>query len=557
MRPRFTRMVLALFAIFIFTGVAAAEFSLNGFIQTQAGIFTSTDKNVTEVISNQQYPTDHGGNFGRPSMFRNTLQLEADYSPLEKITVHALFRGVRSASLTADNYAQVPVFFADETFNNDDAVQKAKRNWVHDKYYNENDVREIFVDIEAFRWLSFRVGRQQVAWGETGSFQLLDVVNPSNTTWHLGPLESFEDTRIPLWILKALVDVPFMQGNLELLWVPGIDRPEDRVTVPLTFVGAWGLPVAPKQEFDSGLVIEEKVPLYPDDELRDSRMGARWKGTAGPVSYTMLYYYTHAVSPPIPTYVEKNPVADPQTNLSDTKVYLEFPRQHIAGASLEYSIPSPIGTVFRIEAAYYPDKPYPMNSFLEPGRFPDGFRSWEPSPDNPIDAKHGDPDYRIRNYIHHEKRDTINYAVVLFRPNQIRWLNPSNTIMTQFQVFQSIIPEGTEIEEEIGSKKEVNENWHMVSIPGYDSSEVTQVQTLFVGAILTSYFHGLFNPFLLGVYVHGDEPSGLFSARFNFVLGNHWRMEYGVNQLFGTDPYVNLGLFRDRDEVYGKIRYQF
>jgi Protein of unknown function (DUF1302) len=554
---RSIRIAACVFAILLFAGVAQAEFSLNGYVQTQAGIFTSPDKNRTEIVDGSEYPTEHGGMYGRPSMFRNTLQLEADYSPQSKITLHAIFRGVRSASLAADNYAQVPTMFSDDTFNNDDGVQRAKRRWVQENYYTENDLREIYLDIEATRWLSFRIGRQQVAWGETGSFRLLDVVNPSNNSWHLGPFESFEDTRVPLWIWKTLVDVPVLGGNLEFLWVPGIDKPENTVTVPLTFVGAWGLPISPKPKYISGLTIEEKVLLYPDNDLRDSRLGVRWKGLAGPLTYSMLYYYTHAISPPIPSYVEKLPTADPETGLSDTKVYLEFPRQHITGFSLEYSAPRPVNTVFRLEAAYYPDLPYAMNSFLEPGRFPDGFHDWIPSPDNPQGSQHGHPDYRIRNDLHHEERDTVNYALVLFRPNQIRWLNPNNTIMTQFQVFQSIIPEGVEIEEEIGDKKKVNENWSMVSIPGYDTSEVDQIQTLFVFAVLTSYWHGLFNPFILGVYVHDDEPSGLVSARFNFVLGNHWRIETGVNQIFGADPYVVLGLFRDRDEVYSKITFQF
>ena len=558
-RSRFTLLGVALFAICFMVTTASAEFSLNGYLQTQAGIFTSPLKNKTEINPDdgKEYPVEHGGNFGRPSMFRNTLQLTADYAPTDKINLRVVFRGVRSASLTADNYAQVPFFYADKTFNEQDSVQEAKRQWVRETYYTENDFREVFLDIDAASWLSFRVGRQQVSWGETGSFALLDVVNPSNTTWHLGPFEEFEDTRVPLWMLKTLIDIQPMRGNLELLWVPLIDKPEDTVTTPLTFVGAWGLPVSPKPEFLSTLTIERKELIYPDNELRDSRMGVRWKGTAGPVTYTMLYYYTHQLSPPIPSYVEKNPVADLETGLSDTRVYLEFPRQHITGFTLDYAIPRPISTVVRLEAAYYPDKPYAVNSFLEPGRFPDSVRDWEPSPDNNPNAKYGDSSYRIRNYFHHEERDTVNYALVLMRVNQIRWLNPTSSIITQFQVFQSILLEDTEIEEKVNGEWKVNENWYMVSIPGYDSSEVKQISTLLVFAALTNYWHGLFSPMLVGVYVHGDDPSGFVSAKFRFTLGNHWRLETGVNQIFGTEPYVGLGLFDDRDEVYSKIKFQF
>jgi Protein of unknown function (DUF1302) len=559
----------AMLAVLLCFGTAAAEFSLNGYLMSQTGIFTATDVNK---LDGDGYPKEHGGNYGKLSMFRNTLQLEADYSPTSKINLHAVFRGVRSASLAADSYAQVPTFFADKTFNEDEEVQEAKRKWVQETYYTENDLRELFLDVEATDWLSFRIGRQQVSWGETGSFALLDVVNPSNTTWHLGPFEAFEDTRVPLWMLKTLIDVPPMQGNLELLWIPLIDKPENTVTTPLTFAGAWGLPVAPKPAFLSSLTIEKKELIYPDNDLSDSRLGVRWKGTAGPVTYTALYYYTHQISPPIPSYVEKDAISDPATGLSNTEVFLEFPRQHITGFSLDYAIPRPISTVFRLESAYYPDKPFSVNSFLEPGRFPDGIRDWKPSPNNPDTAKAGQEGFRLRNYMHHEERDVINYAAVLFRPNQIRWLNPKNSIYTQFQIFQSIMLEDPMIEEKVNGEWVENENWYMTSIPGYDTSRVNQVQTLLVFAALTSYWHGLFNPMVVAVWVlpkdqlvtfsdgfdmRDDWGSGFLSAKFRFTLGNHWRLETGVNQIFGYDPYVNLGLFRDRDEVYSKVAFQF
>lgn len=556
-KPRFTLLgVTCLIVLLCSASVSWAEFSLNGFLQTQAGIFTSNARNITD---DNGYPEDHGGMYGRPSMFRNTLQLEADYSPSPKINLHVVFRGVRSAALSADNWAQVPDFNADTTFNNDPNVQQSKIDWVHDKYYTENDLREIFLDVEAANWLSFRLGRQQVSWGETGSFKLLDVVNPENTSWHLGPFESFEDTRVPLWIAKALIDIPALQGNLELLWIPMIDDPEDTVTVPLTFVGAWGLPVAPEPQYLSDLTIQQKTMIFPKNDLTDSRLGARWKGTLGPITYTMLYFYTHQLSPPILHHVEKDPVADAETGLSNTEVFLYFPRQHVMGGSMDYAIPRPISTVVRLEVAFYPDKPYPLNSFFEPGRFPDGFHEWKPAESNPKGADYGDSDYRIENDFYHEERDTLNYAFVLLRPNQIRWLNPSSSIITQFQLMQTIItdPDGTDIYEEIDGEKKLNENWNMVDIPGYDTTETTTVSTVLVFAALTSYAHGLFNPMIVGVFVPNDNPSGLVSARFKFTLGNHWRLETGVNQIFGTDPYKGLGLFRDRDEVYGMVKFQF
>lgn len=562
-RSRFSLLGVALLIVCLLAPAAYAEFSLNGYLQMQAGVFISNYENKTRADRDgdpdKNFPKDHGGLNGRLSMFRNTLQLEADYSPIEKINLHVVFRGVRSIPLMADNYAQVPNMTADTTYNDDTSTMRAKRNWVNETYYSENDFREVFLDIEATDWLSFRLGRQQVSWGETGSFKTLDIVNPENTTWHFGPFESFEDTRVPLWMAKALIDIPAAWANLELLWIPLIDDPEDTVTTPLTFVGAWGLPIAPQQEYQSDVKIQDKKLIYPNNDLTDSRLGVRWKGTFfGGITYTMVYFYTHQLSPPIPTYLEKKTEADPRTGLSDATVYLEFPRQHVVGGSLDYAIPRPVSTVVRVEAAYYPDKWYPCNSNMEPARTPDGFKEWEPSKYNSGGSKHGDEDYKIGAPIYHEERDVVSAAFVLMRPNQIRWLNPHSSIIAQFQYMLTALPGGIEIKDDNGNV--LNDNLWMVNIPGYDTTEVTQFSHTIVGAVLTNYFHGLFSPMLVGVVLLGEDasdPTGFLSAKFRFVVGNHWRFEVGTNLIFAANPYEGLGFFRDRDEIYGKIKFQF
>jgi hypothetical protein len=69
--------------------------------------------------------------------------------------------------------------------------------------------RELFVDVGfggALRNLSFRIGKQQVVWGEADLFRSLDVVNPLDIRQN-GPVgEDFADFRQPLWIFKGLYD---------------------------------------------------------------------------------------------------------------------------------------------------------------------------------------------------------------------------------------------------------------------------------------------------------------------------------------------------------------
>ena len=70
----------------------------------------------------------------------------------------------------------------------------------------------------------FRVGRQNLAWGETDIFRLLDAINPLDNTFG-GPFEDLDDRRIPLWMLRGSYNFgrlgPIATLTVEGFWVPG------------------------------------------------------------------------------------------------------------------------------------------------------------------------------------------------------------------------------------------------------------------------------------------------------------------------------------------------
>jgi len=510
----------------------APTLTVNGFIQNQTGVFVSPDENKTMFDEglNKDLPTDHGGRFGELSMMRSTLQLEGDWNPNGWTGVHFLFRGVRSLQLESDADAQVP----------DPGAVADPKKWVQESFYTEDELRELYVDIESADWLSFRIGRQQVTWGDLGQYRLLDVINPVDSTWHFGPLESFEDQRIPLWIVKALVDVEAAAGSLEFVWVPMLDDPEDTVTTPLTFVGAWGLPPPPKQEFQSSLQIRRKVFHFPENDIENSRLGVRWKGELSDLTYTFVYYWTHQLTPPIPTYfiqpVDPGSGAGALQSLID--VHLEYPRQQIVGLSFDYAFNHPIGTVVRFEAAYEPDHTYPAVTSAE--KYTDDYVPGQ------------DLATRFTTYEKH----VFSYGFQLMRPTFIRFLNPDQTIMLVLQALDTVVFSDTDKD-------------RFVDVPGYDSTEVTLKKTKFggsyyeahqvtlVGSAFTYYLHGLLMPRVVGVYIPGPDPGGFVSGTLGLTLGTSWRAALGGTVFLGADPYKNVGLFRDRDEVFGRLTYQF
>src|SRR6185369_6199471 len=102
-----------------------------------------------------------------------------------------------------------------------------------DGFKFENRMREAYIDLALTQLpLSFRLGRQQVIWGESDQFRLMDVINPIDTTWHLQQ-EEWDKLRIPLWLVKTIWDMgdlgPISNAFTEIVWNPGDYQPGNKV----------------------------------------------------------------------------------------------------------------------------------------------------------------------------------------------------------------------------------------------------------------------------------------------------------------------------------------
>ncbi len=89
----------------------------------------------------------------------------------------------------------------------------------------DNTLREAYIDLSLRDLpLSFRLGRQQVIWGESDQFRLMDIINPLDLTWHYQQ-EDFEKLRVPLWLVKGIWDMgdvgPITNAFTEVVWNPG------------------------------------------------------------------------------------------------------------------------------------------------------------------------------------------------------------------------------------------------------------------------------------------------------------------------------------------------
>ena len=86
------------------------------------------------------------------------------------------------------------------------------------KSYSQHDLlRELYVDTEVGNEdnpISIRAGKQQVVWGTADGIKLLDIINP--TDWREMAQNSMEDSRIPVWMLNAEMDLE-SGGNVQVV----------------------------------------------------------------------------------------------------------------------------------------------------------------------------------------------------------------------------------------------------------------------------------------------------------------------------------------------------
>src|SRR5438477_585552 len=113
----------------------------------------------------------------------------------------------------------------------------------------DNQLREAYADIK-FRNipLTVRAGRQQIVWGESDNFRMLDRANTLDLTWHFTqeippPAYGWDEIRRPFWMIKFLYQLGdvwrLSQNFLEWYWNPGDWYPAKQAFLPRP----WGLPI--------------------------------------------------------------------------------------------------------------------------------------------------------------------------------------------------------------------------------------------------------------------------------------------------------------------------
>jgi hypothetical protein len=160
-------------------------------------------------------------------------------------------------------------------------------------------LRENYVDFAAGNW-DFRIGRQQVVWGEIVGFFVADVVSAKDLREFILP--EFEILRIPQWAARA----EYSSGNVhaELLWIPVPSY--DKIGKP----GAEFFPSPPPAP--PGFATTFRGESRPKQDLSNTNYGARIGALVDGWDLSGFYYrstdasptfYREVVAAPQPSFV--------------------------------------------------------------------------------------------------------------------------------------------------------------------------------------------------------------------------------------------------------------
>lgn len=240
-------------------------------------------------------------------------------------------------------------------------------------------IRELYVDFDlnfdSGAVLSTRLGKQQVIWGRTDLFRVLDVINPVDFSRN-NIYDELEDIRIPMWILKTDYRMgateTFDDLNFQVVWNFDKFRPHDlgQCGQPNVILDAgcffrgmnnlWenGGTVANfangtvATDFGPGQIGIRKAHL-PKWKLSNTQLGLKLEGVKGDLGFSInaLTYRSQ-----LPSLRGRIPAQNAFTGEVKTWPNLiafdiHFPRINLFGGSLDYYAQS-VDTVIRFESAY-------------------------------------------------------------------------------------------------------------------------------------------------------------------------------------------------------------
>jgi len=240
-------------------------------------------------------------------------------------------------------------------------------------------IRELYVDFDNDLpngdILSWRLGKQQVIWGRTDLFRVLDVINPVDYSRN-NIYDELEDIRIPMWIAKADwrmgAGEVFDDLNMSFVWNFDKFRPHNlgQCGQPNSILDAgcffrgmnnlWenGGTVANfaggniATDFGPGQIGIRKAHM-PSWSLSNSQFGIKLEGVYGDFGFSLNALTYRSQLPSLRGGIPAQNAFTGETAVWPSLIAFDihFPRVNLIGGSMDYYSQA-IDTVFRFEVAH-------------------------------------------------------------------------------------------------------------------------------------------------------------------------------------------------------------
>ena len=287
----------------------------------------------------QDIPETKGNDKGKMSMLRGSILLDAD-AATGPIKWKAVAR--------VDREAKTPYLQDLEDLRKTNGTTGGDHGSILNNY-NNGDLREFWGEFKAGDRATFRIGKQQIVWGESDFFHAMDVVHGYDLSWRLFFEGENEEWRKPLWLASVKLDVPEAAGQIHAYVRPGLDRCKDIGNTYDIRGGRWFF--QPYRGYDLSAVTSYDCK-HPEGDKGDWTGGIRWSGELASLNYSLAYVKTFAADP------VANSVFAPYKKAPAGPLFdLIHPKIDVFGATVSgYS--AALDTVFSAEIAYTKDQPY-------------------------------------------------------------------------------------------------------------------------------------------------------------------------------------------------------
>ncbi|GGZ68445.1 DUF1302 family protein [Algibacter mikhailovii] len=213
------------------------------------------------------------------------------------------------------------------------------------------ELREFYY-YKSFNAFKLTIGKQQIVWGETDGLKLLDVVNPQNFREFI--LDDFEDSRIPLWSLKA--DFNIKDIGVQFIWIPDNTY---------HIIPSFDAPFFTKSIFKAP---PENIPANfnkldrPNRFIKDSDIGLKLSSFKKGWDLSLNYFYYYEDLPVFYTFF--------RSQTTSIEVSLTYERQQLVGGTFNKVFGS---STFRGELVYIFNQNFTSNNRNDGGVEQSGF----------------------------------------------------------------------------------------------------------------------------------------------------------------------------------------